>query len=124
MPEHITDENVRLAVISRLSWIKKQQKEFKKQPRQSEREFITGESHYYWGTRYLLEVIERYGKHEVVLKNNSKVVLYVRPGTTKENRERVINNWYRQNLKESVKGLLEKWQPAIGKKVDGWGIKR
>ncbi len=46
VPSHITNENVRLAVVSKLSWIKKQQEEFRKQPRQTEREYVSGESHY------------------------------------------------------------------------------
>lgn len=72
IPLHITDDNVRLAVISRLKWIKTQQASFQSQPRQSPREMVTGESHYVFGKRYRLEVIEqvieRRGRHEVVIK--------------------------------------------------------
>ncbi|MEW8418842.1 MAG: SprT family zinc-dependent metalloprotease [Candidatus Thiodiazotropha endolucinida] len=124
VPRHITDENVRLAVVSRLSWIKKRQEELRKQPRQTEREYISGESHYFRGRRYILEVIEKNGKHSVCLKNNAKMVLRVQPGTTKENRAVALNNWYRQQLKEEVTVLLDKWQSIVGKAVHSWGIKK
>ena len=56
-PLLVDDEAVRLAVISRLAWIKRQQAKFEAQERQSSREYISGESHYYLGNRYLLNVV-------------------------------------------------------------------
>ena len=123
-PSHITDDNVRLAVISILGWIKKQQASFRAQPRQSQREMVTGESHYFWGRRYRLELIERHGKHEVIIKNNNKLILTVNPHTTRDNRELVLNEWYRAALKERVPGLITKWQPLIGREVAECGIKK
>jgi len=73
VPKHVTDDNVRLAVVSKLSWIKKQQQDFKNQPRQSERQYVSGECHYYFGKRYRLELIERIGKHEIVLMKSGKL---------------------------------------------------
>lgn len=124
VPSHITDDNVRLAVVEKLSWIKKQQEEFRKQPRQTEREYVSGESHYVQGKRYLLEVIERQGKHTVELKNNGKMILSVRPNTSKDNKALVINSWYRQQIKRTIPKLLNKWQPIIGKQVDDWRVKK
>lgn len=124
VPSHITNENVRLAIVSRLSWIKKRQEEFKKQPRQTEREYVAGESHYFQGKRYILEVVERNGKHSFSLKNNARMLLHVSPNTTKENHALVVNNWYRQQLKKIIPDLLEKWQPIVGKEVKSWGVKK
>lgn len=124
VPQNITDDNVRLAIVSKLSWIKKRQEEFAKQPRQAERIFISGESHYYQGKRYILEVVERHGKHSFQLKSNARMRLQVHPGTTKENRALVVNDWYRKKLKNDISRLLEKWQPVIGKKVLSWGVKK
>lgn len=124
VPKHMTDENVRLAVVSRLSWIKKQQEEFRKQPRQSEREYVSGESHFAEGKRYLLDVIVGSAKHELILKSNAKMVLHVRPNTSKENRALVVTNWYRQRLKERIPKLLDKWQPIVGKQVNDWRVKK
>ncbi len=123
-PLQTSNENVRLAVISRLSWIKKRRAEFEKQPRQSERQYANGESHYYKGRRYILDVVERPGLHTLEIKNNAKMVLTVRPGTAKENRAQVMNDWYRERLKEAVPELLKKWQPIVGKQVSGWRIQK
>jgi hypothetical protein len=124
VPKHITDENIRLAVVSKFSWIKKQQAKFAAQPRQSRREMVTGESHYLFGRRYLLEVVEWHGRHEITKKNNTTLVLYVKPGTSEANRRLVINEWYRSQLKKNIPGLLKKWEPVIGKEVREWGVKR
>ena len=122
-PQHFTDDNVRLAVVSRLSWVKKQQKEFQQQPRQAEREFVSGESHYFQGKRYLLEVIEKQGRHSVYL-NGSKMVLQISPDISVEKRALIVNNWYREQLKLVIPQLLEKWQPIIGKSAESWGVKK
>jgi predicted metal-dependent hydrolase len=124
VPLHITDDNVRLAVISRLKWIKQQQTRFKAQPRQSAREMVTGESHYFFGKRYRLEVIERRGRHEVIIKNNGTLQLFVNPGTSALHRALVLNEWYRQQLKTRIPDLLRKWEPVIGKQASDWGIKK
>lgn len=124
VPVQMTDDNVRLAVITHLSWIKKQQAKFQAQPRQSPREMITGESHYLFGKRYRLEVIERRGRHEVAIKNNSALQLFITPGTSAQNRALVLNEWYRDQLKARIPDLLNHWQPVIGKEVADWGIKR
>jgi predicted metal-dependent hydrolase len=124
VPLHITDDNVRLAVISRLKWIKQRQASFKAQLRQSAREIVTGESHYVFGKRYRLEVIERRGRHEVVIKNNGTLQLFVNPGTSALHRALVLDQWYRQQLKTRIPDLLSRWEPVIGKQASGWGIKK
>ncbi len=124
VPLHLDDEAVRLAVISRVGWIRKQQKGFERQDRQSEREMITGESHYFQGRRYRLEVIEHDGPASVRLPNNRTLVLRVRPGTGREKREAVLHRWYRRRLRELIPALIAKWEPEIGVTVVEWGIKK
>ena len=122
-PENMDEEAIRLFAISKLSWIKKQRKEFDTQERQSVREFLSGESHYFMGTRYLLNVIESNEKQRVELRNKKYMDLYVRPGHTKENRERIVSQWYREELKRLIPEYIEKWGNPIGVTVNEWGVK-
>ena len=124
VPLHVSDERVRLAIISKLAWIKKQQADFKKQVRQSEREMVTGESHYFMGKRFLLEVIERSGRHQVEIKGNRKLLLYVKPNTSLDNRQLVLNEWYREQLKKRIPDLLSRWQEKIGVSCQDWRVKK
>lgn len=124
VPLRIDDDNVRLAVISKLAWIRKQQAHYRSQPRQSQREAVSGESHYLWGKRYRLEVVERWGKHKVEIKNNYWLRLTVSPQTSRENRELVINEWYRSEIKKRLPDLIDKWEPIIGVKVADWSVKK
>ncbi len=124
VPLNVGDDDVRLAVISRLPWIRKRQRHFREQPRQSAREMVTGECHYVFGKKYRLKVVERWGKHEVIVKNNTALLLHVRPSTTTANRLRVLNDWYREQLKERIPALLTKWQKKVGIEVTSWGVKR
>jgi len=124
VPLRIDDEAVRLAVISRLGWIRRHQDRFKNQERQSEREMITGESHYVQGRRYRLDVIEHKGPASVWLPNNTTLQLRVRPGTDREKREAVLYQWYRQQMREQIPELIAKWEPVIGVAIADWGIKK
>jgi len=123
-PLHIDDEAVRLAVISRLAWIKRQQATFESQERQSEREFVSGESHYYLGNRYLLNVIYHDAPPKVILRSNTHIDLFVRKGSSIARRERVLLNWYRRGLKEAIPPLIAKWEAIIGVEVSEWRIKQ
>jgi len=122
-PLAVSDEAVRLAVIGKLAWIKRQQAKFEAQPRQSRREMVRGESHYYLGQRYRLRVIEHHAAGKVVLRNAS-IDLYVRPETRPDQREQVLQRWYREQLKALVPPLLEKWQVVLGVEVADWGVKK
>lgn len=123
-PLHVSDEAVRLAIITRLAWIKKQQEKFGKQERQSEREFVSGESHYFLGRRYRLNVLYQKGRARIVVRNKSTIDLYVREGSNTSQRQRVFLKWYREQLKTMIPPFIEKWQIIIGEKVDDWGVKQ
>ena len=124
VPMLLDDDAVRLAVISRLGWIRRQQDGFEEQSRQSQREMITGESHYIEGRRYRLNVIEHDGPAAVSLSNNTTMALRVRPGTSREKREALLQRWYRERLREQIPKLIAKWAPRIGVTVADWGIKK
>ena len=113
-PLHFDDAALRMAVISRLPWIRRKQTEFRHQERQSQREFVSGESHYFEGRRYRLEVLERDGRQGVCLPNRTTMELRVRPGTGREKREEILERWYREQLRGRVPALLEKWEPKLG----------
>nr|MBU1329005.1 M48 family metallopeptidase [Candidatus Omnitrophota bacterium] len=123
-PLAVSDDAVKLAVISRLGWIKRQRAKFDAQPRQSQREMVNGESHYFLGRRYRLNVIEHNGAGKVVLRNKAAIDIYVRPGSDAEMREKVFQRWYRKQLKALVPPLLEKWQQSLDVQIADWGIKK
>jgi predicted metal-dependent hydrolase len=124
VPLRLDDEAVRLAIISRLTWIRRQQDGFERQDRQSQREMVTGESHYVGGRRYRLDVVEHAGSAAVRLRNNTTLELRVRPGTSREQREAALHRWYRGRLRARIPQLIAKWEPAIGVTVAEWGIKK
>lgn len=124
-PLAVDDEAVRLAVVGKLGWIKRQRAKFQAQPRQSQRRMVSGESHYFLGQRYRLRVHESGGTAlHIALRGKACMDLFVRPETTVERREQVLQDFYRAELKRLVPVLLEKWQPKLGVEVRDWGVKR
>lgn len=122
-PERLDDDQVRLAVIQRLPWIKRQRKELQNTPRQSEREMITGESHYVWGVRRRLKVVERPGRAHLEI-DGDRLLLYVSSDATPEKRRAYLDQWHRQQLRETIPGLIERWEGRLGASVPKWTIRR
>jgi predicted metal-dependent hydrolase len=123
-PLVVSDEAVRLAVIDKLAWIKRQKARFAEQPRQSPREMVNGESHYFLGRRFRLRVHEHKGRATVALRGITSLDLLVRSGTTREQREAALLRWYREQLRTLIPPLLNKWQTRLRVQVAAWGIKK
>lgn len=124
VPSRMSDEAARLAVISRLPWIRKQRAQFAAQPRQSAREIVSGESHYFLGKRYRLRVVRQEGPAKVFVRGKSRIELHVRDAADLAERERALLGWYRRALRETARELLAKWQDILGVQVADCRIKR
>ncbi|MFA5527212.1 MAG: SprT family zinc-dependent metalloprotease [Peptostreptococcales bacterium] len=121
VPVHAKDEVIKLFAITKIDWIKKQIHKFKKLEHPAEPEYISGENHCIWGKPYRIEIRHNY-KNGVEL-NGNKLLLTVRKSSTKEQRERVIVEWYREQLKKELPTLIEKWENIIGVKANFVGVK-
>ncbi len=121
-PIHLSDESIAMFVRTKLGWIKKQQEKFALQPRQSEREFISGETLYVFGKQYFLRVMYSYKGNSLVL-NGNEAVLTVRKESTARQREAFVNEWYRDLLKEKISIYLPKWEQITGLYCDSWQTK-
>jgi predicted metal-dependent hydrolase len=115
-PLRMNVETIRVFAISKLGWIKQQQRKLREQQREPPREYLDRESHYVWGKRYLLQIIESNTAPAVELKH-SKMLLRVRPGTGEEKRQAIVDEWYRAHLKRAAPALIAKWKPLLGVKV-------
>lgn len=123
-PLGLSDDSVRLFVVAKLPWIRRQQAKFAGQARQTGRAYSRRESHYVWGQRYLLNVIEYPALPRVELRNKIWLDVYVRPGTGESGRETVLREWYRDQIKERIPALIEKWETIMGVTVAEWGVKQ
>ena len=123
-PLRLDDAAVRFAVASRLGWIRRQQSAFAQQNRQSQREMVTGESHYFGGRRYLLDVIAHEGPASVSVANNTTIVLRVRRGADRATRAGALDKWYRSRLKKQLPSLLFRWEQRVGVTVADTRIRK
>lgn len=125
VPSRLKDETVRLAVVTHLGWIRRQKSRFVEQVRQSEREVVTGETHFFRGRPYRLVVIATgRGRAEVRTRNDRRMELHVPAGLPAHERHVALNRWYRQDLRVRIPPLIAKWEPALGVSVAEWRIKR
>ncbi|MCQ6962975.1 M48 family metallopeptidase [Methanolobus chelungpuianus] len=122
-PLRMDIDKIRIFAISKLGWIKQQQKKLQEQERETPREYLDRESHYVWGKRYLLEVLEVDEAPSVELKHK-KMILRVRPGADENKKQEVIDAWYREQLRKAALPLIAKWEKLMGIKVERLLIRR
>lgn len=116
-------DTIRVFAITKLGWIKTQQKKLREQERETPREYLDRESHYVWGKRYLLKVVEKDAAPEVELKH-SKMILQIRPATSHERKQAILDAWYREKLKVIAASVIAKWEPLMGVKVEKFFVQK
>lgn len=121
-PIDYDDETIRMFALSRIGWIKRQIQSFENQPRQTKRKYVSGENIYLWGKRYRLDVIFSSSKNDMKIAGD-RIVLQVRPESTIQQRENVVNEWYRKLLKAEIPDIIEKYQKIIGVTPSEWHVK-
>jgi len=122
-PNRMDLDTIRVFAIAKLKWIRKQQETFKKQQRETLREYLTRESHYFLGERYLLKVVEQDASPKIILKKK-EIQMVVRPETSQEKKREILEDWYRSELKRIIPPMIENWENRIGVKANEFGIKK
>jgi predicted metal-dependent hydrolase len=120
-PTRMSLDTIRLFTISKLAWIREQQKKLREQARETPREYLNRESHYVWGRRVLLKVTERDAAPQVELRH-TKLLLQVRPGTDEAGRDAIIAAWYRETLREAAQPLIDTWERHLKVSVSGFYV--
>ena len=122
-PVRMSMDTIRVFAITKLGWIRSQQHKLQAQQREAPREYLDRESHYVWGRRYLLQIVEKDAPPGVTLKHN-KMLLQVRPGADEAKLRVVLEDWYRATLKQAVPAVIAKWAPLMGVQVARFFVQR
>lgn len=113
-PAWMDVESIRLFGIDKLGWVRRQQRKMREQPREAPHDYIDRESHYLWGERYLLQIVEGEGAARVE-RRHRKLLLHVRKGANTRQRDEIFQAWYREQLRQALPALLSQWVPLVGK---------
>lgn len=122
-PRRISLNTIRIFAIAKLPWIKRQQRKLQDQERETPREYLDRESHYIWGKRYLLKVIEADQRPSVEL-SHGRMILRVRRGTSTAKRQAILDEWYREQVRDAVPPMIEKWEQLMGVRVRRFFVQR
>lgn len=112
-PRRMSETTLRAFAATKIPWIREQQRKLQEQERETHREYLDRESHYVFGKRYLLKVVEEDSPASIERKHRN-LVLTVRPGTTDLARRAILDEWYRQLVKGSADPIIGKWEPRLG----------
>lgn len=116
-------EVARAYAASKIGWIRDRQARLLSQARETPRQFVERESHYLWGRRYLLSIVEKDVKPFVRL-DHRRITLTVRPGSSPLKRGEVMQEWHRSLMHEAVPPLILKWETKLGVEVSGYFLQR
>jgi predicted metal-dependent hydrolase len=122
-PKHVKRDTLRVYVVSRLQWIRNQQGKLREQDRETPRDYIERESHYLWGKRYLLKLVEK-NEMPKIERTHRQLILQTRPGASRRKREELLAAWYRSELRDAVRPLIDRWEPMLGVEIERFFIQR
>ena len=122
-PSHLSIDTIRVFAIAKLGWIRQQQKKLLEQEREMPREYLNRESHYVWGERYLLRIIEGDVPASVELSHR-RMIFRARPGWNQTKKQELLEAWYREQLKVAAPPLIAKWERHMGVKVEEVFVQR
>jgi predicted metal-dependent hydrolase len=124
VPVTMTMYSVRLYAVTKLSWIESSIREVLNQQRQSPREYVSGEDHYLFGHRHILQVRYAQAAPTVTIINKKIIQLTVRPDSSIEKKAKVMNEWYRELLKKRINTYINSWQKKMDVVCSGWEVKQ
>lgn len=122
-PQRMDLATIRLFAVSKLRWIKQEQRQQRAQEREAPREYLNRESHYLWGKRYLLDIVEKEAP-PTLKHNHSQMILQVRPGADAAKKRAIIDESYRQQLKSAIPPLIAKWEQLMGVTVADFTVRK
>jgi hypothetical protein len=122
-PRHLSLDAIRAFAIGKLAWIREQQRKFEEQERETPREYLNRETHYVWGRRCLLAVVERDAPPSVEWRHH-RLTITARRGMNVTRRAEVLEAWYREQLREMAKPLMAQWQQRLGVQVTRLFVQR
>ena len=123
-PLRMNLDTIRIFAISKLGWIKQQQKKLREQERETPREYLDRESHYVWGKSAICSGLSKAICRPGVGLKHTKMYLHVHPGSSDEEKQAVVEEWYREQIKQAVPSFISKWEPLIGVKVERFFVQK
>jgi Predicted metal-dependent hydrolase len=123
IPENMDIATVERMIISKEDWINNQLKRYEEQNRMTKRSYVSGEDHYLNGKRYILKVCDS-NTPMIKIENNNTMMMYVRKSSSVENKERLMNCFYKENLENKLKKFIPLWEDKIGVKSNCYSIRK
>ena len=123
-PSSSDNEKIRLFILSKIPWIRKNQRKFKNKERQSPRLYINRESHYFEGRRFLLTMDIDPSYKNVVVRKKTTIQLKLKSHYSTEKRKEIFESWLRESLRIRLIPFIEKWEHKLGVSAKEWKIKK
>lgn len=121
-PAEATEEAIRYFIMRKAPEINKIRDQMLAQPRQTKREYVSGEACYLWGKPHMLLVIYE-GHRYHIKKVPNRIIMTVPEGASAQNREKALTEWYRAELKRILPSVLEQCEERVGVKSSACSIK-
>lgn len=125
-PSDADEETLALFVASKVPWIRRKQRAMSELQRQSVREYLDRESHYFQGRRYLLRVHELSSSNQrarAKLTASKFLDLFVSDSASLEIKKRTLERFYRNELREVLQQLVPAWEKKLGVTATTWRIR-
>jgi len=123
-PLRVSDAEIIRFIAGKLGWIERRRRHIQQQPSSAPFQMQDGEMHFFGGNPYALSIVPCTAKSSVHLSDAGRLGLRVKPGSSAEERSRLLDSWYRQQLEALIPGLVETWQVRLSVRAQGWRVRK
>jgi predicted metal-dependent hydrolase len=121
-PVKMSEEEIKRFVTSKLDWIELQQRRIGERHTHQKLEFVSGDEIYVWGRKFNLIITETNTRQTIGFEGEN-LILYVKKGSTTEQKSRFMEGWYKKALQQEIPTLISKWESIIGVMSNSWNIR-
>ena len=116
--------DVRRFVTDHMDWIEKHREKWAERCRRAK--LVSGDAAHrmFLGKVYPLRVFERAGRPRIQFSAAAGFELFLPAGTSAERREKLLEDWYRNRLREALEPLVEAWRVRLGVDLREWSLRR
>jgi predicted metal-dependent hydrolase len=115
-PSRMSLDVIRAYAVTKIGWIRRQQRKLQEAERAPQIEFLDRESHYVWGQRYLLRQVISEGSKAVQL-SPGYLALNASPLTAPRVKEAMLSKWYREQIQAEAPAIVARWAKVLGVQI-------
>lgn len=123
VPVDMNIYDVKSILASKIDQIRKSRQKIQQASLKKSQQFEEGKIHHLWGREYILVIEEKETAPSVRL-DDKRIILTVNSKAGTDKKKKIMEAWYREQLREKACPIIEKWEDIMRIKIEKLFIRK